>query len=657
MKASLLLTLEDQLTSGLDRLVQLLGGLNEVIEKVTGSLSRLALGEKFEQAVAPIDAAAAAVAKVDQQLVKAGKTAATLHERFQKLWHAAAEIGPMGGAAAGFGIVEPVKKFAEYENTLRHIAITEGKDGAAAEDEIKRLTKLFAEDSQHSGQSSESIAKAYYDLVTTGIPAKILDRVIGAHSMAATAYNVSAESLGPAVGALLSNMKVPEEDIGGALAAMATAAKEGRFKVEDFSRELPGVTGFMSGLGMKGRGASDYAFAALETVMKNASNPGQAAADFNDALNYLTGNAAKEAFKKSGVDLPALLLAGEKNGRNPMDTILDKLSQMTHGQSPVKMAETLHSVLHNQQAEQAIMALLQHREEFEALRKKLDAVDQHQVDKDFGTAAADPSVQVRLLSENLDQMTRVIGEGFAPVLVRVNAGLSWLREWLAWANENFPVGTAVVLGAVGGFLAFAAVLGTIGFVLPSIAAGVSALGAVLGIVGGVFAFLLSPVVLLTAAVVALGLAAVAVYTHWADVKAFLIKLWDDPRAAFDQFAAWVAGWASGPVNTVKSAFGSLKDWFAGLWAEIRGPFEHFAADVANLPVVKWLLGGHSAAAASPAGAAGAHGFAAPAAPGAPAKVDVHITHDPGIKVQDVSGDVNRATSGTAGSAARAVGRD
>lgn len=657
MKASLLLTLEDQLTSGLDRLVQLLDRLGETIEKLTGSLSRLSLGETFGQAVAPIDAAAAAVAKVDEQLVKTGKTAATLHDRFQTLWQAAQHIGPMGGGAAGFGIVEPVKQYAEYENTLRHIAITEGKSGAGADAEIKRLTKLFAEDAQRSGQTSESIAKAYYDLVTTGIPAGILDNVIGAHSRAATAYNISAEALGPAVGALLSNMKVPEADIGGALSAMAMAAKEGRFKVEDFSRELPGVSGFMSGLGMQGRGGSDYAFAALETVMKNASNPGQAAADFNDALNYLTGNAAKDAFRKNaGVDLPALLAAGERAGRNPMDTILDKLGEMTRGQSPVKMAETLHGVLHNQQAEQAIMALLQHREEFEALRKKLDAVDKAQVDQDFATAVADPIVQVRLLGENFAQLTRIVGEGFAPVLAALNAGLAALNEFLRWVNETVPGIGHVVIGATGGFLAFLAVLGGIGFVLPAVAAGFTALAAVLGLVGGIFGLLLSPVALLTAAAVALGLAAVAVCTHWAEVGAFLTTLWRDPMAAFGQFAAWVADWAGGPVDAIKAAFAGLKDWFSGLWADIRGPFEHFAADVANLPVVRWLLGGHAAAPAAAAGDAGARGFAAPAVPAAPAKVDLHITHDPGIQVQSAGGDVNRATS-SAGGAERAVGRD
>ena len=335
--------------------------------------------------------------------------------------------------------------------------------------------------SQRTGQSSESIAKAYYDFATSGLPAAVIDRIIGQHSTAATAYNISPEALGPAVLALIQNLHIPEDAIGAAIGAMAEAAKSGRFKVEDFARELPGVSGFMSTLGMTGREGADYGFAALETVMKNASQPSQAAADLVDALNYLTGNAAKLAFGRSGIDLPALLEQGEKAGKNPIDTILDKLAEMTKGQSPVEMAETLHAVLHNQQAEQALLALLQHRDELIALKEKLDSKDATAVATDFSTAFAGPIVQLRLFDENLAQLNRTAGEMFAPTLKEVAGALGGVKDGFDWMHTNFPGLTNAMGKATGGFLALVAGLGALGAIVPLVTGGLQAMGAVIAV--------------------------------------------------------------------------------------------------------------------------------------------------------------------------------
>ena len=314
MRASLLLTLEDQLTGGLERLLGALNSLTETIDKISAAFGHLNIGAPFTKADGHIKETTDHIKALDDQLAVVARTSTTVGEKLQNAWEHAAKLGNrlgvIGGAVAGYSVIAPVEDYAKYENVLRHIAITEGLSGDKVDPEIKRLTKLFAEDAQKTGQSSESIAKAYYDLVTTGIPASMLDRVIGAHSAAATAYNISPEALGPAVGALLQNFKVPEADIGSALSAMAQAAKEGRFKVEDFSRELPGVSGLMSLLGVTGRKGADYSFAALETIMKNSSEPSQASAGFVDALRYITDNAGRQAFKRAGIDLPGVLAAG-----------------------------------------------------------------------------------------------------------------------------------------------------------------------------------------------------------------------------------------------------------------------------------------------------------------------------------------------------------
>ena len=585
MKASLLLTLEDKLSSGLDRLVSLLDKLSATIERITASLGRLDLKRPFEDATGPIDRATAALARSEHQMGILGRTAQGLHTHMRSLGAAAERMGVMGAIAGGVGLIAPVRAYAGYENTLRHIAITEKLSGGAAETEIGRLNALFASDAIASGQSSESIAKAYSDLVQTGIPAAMLDRVIGMHSMAATAYNISPEALGPAVGALLQNLKVPEGEIGAALAAMAYASKEGRFKVEDFSRQLPGVAGLFDAFGMHGRGSANVAFAALETVMRNSSEPNQAASSFYDALNYITGPMAAKSFKRAGVDLPGLLRGAEKNGTNPLDAILGKLGEMTAGHSPMDAAMILHGVLHNQQAAQAVLALLLHKDEFARLRATLGAVGEDTLARDETTAALAPAVQLRVLDETVAQLTRRLGEGFVPVMHAANGALLGLLGLLRDVDGAAPGVSNGVIIAVGAFLALVAAVGALGFVLPVVIAGFSFLGAAVGL-------LLDPFVLLA---IGIAVAIADIVLHWDRFKSYFQEM----GTALALIGTGIADFFSGifhddMAQTVKGfeeVWGGLKGFFSGLFDVIKQTFVDFDDFMAGKLGKDWKLGG------------------------------------------------------------------
>ncbi len=619
MRASLLLTLEDQLTGGLERLLGALNSLTETIDKISAAFGHLNIGAPFTKADGHIKETTDHIKALDDQLAVVARTSTTVGEKLQNAWEHAAKLGNrlgvIGGAVAGYSVIAPVEDYAKYENVLRHIAITEGLSGDKVDPEIKRLTKLFAEDAQKTGQSSESIAKAYYDLVTTGIPASMLDRVIGAHSAAATAYNISPEALGPAVGALLQNFKVPEADIGSALSAMAQAAKEGRFKVEDFSRELPGVSGLMSLLGVTGRKGADYSFAALETIMKNSSEPSQASAGFVDALRYITDNAGRQAFKRAGIDLPGVLAAGEKAGKNPMDTILDLLGHMTAHQDPLKQAETLGALLHNQQAALAIQALLQHRGEFNALNAKLGGVGPEVVQRDFNTAVADPITQTRLFHEEWDQLLRLIGEGFLPVLTTLNAALRAFVDGFKWMNENFPGLTGALTTLVGAFIGMGAILGVLGFLMPAVVEGFT---------------LIRDLVVLTQ--IPAGLRAVAVGIE-AIETAGLTSLAVGLTALAAPIAALVAGLGVGIYGGV--LLGGADDRArAGLTLpELKG-----ADDAAAGITYEWPL----------AGAQGAK---------PQADVNIHITHAPHLTARATGTGVGRVTTEAVDDYGRVLGRD
>ena len=510
MKASLLLTLEDQLSGGvnklmevLDRLIGTTGRLEEGFGLLTGKLDGM-----FDKAGQNAEKATRHVGVFERALMRLGETAGTVGRHLDGVWggmgKVADKMGALGGLAAGVSVVAPVQSFAGYENILRQIAVTQHLSGPAADAEIKRLDAMFASDAQGSAQSSESIAKAYLDFASSGLPRDVIDKIIGQHSRAATAYAMTPEALGPAVLAMVQTMHLPETEIGAAIGAMAEASKSGRFKVEDFSRELPGIFGQMASIGMTGRGSADFGFAALEIAMKNANSGGQSAANFFDALRYTMMHREEINWKKyaGGIDIDKALIAGEKEGKNPIEVYLDLLHKLTAGKTPVEQGIILNTIMPNSQSESAFAALLQHYDEFLALRKKLDGVDATGTQRDFDTERKGPAAAVRLLDENQQRLTRSLGEGFQPGVDAISQALHDWDDGLKSLNDAFPTTMKWVEGGTAVVLAFGAAVGLISLVA-----------------GG-------PVAVAIVAIAALAAGADELYRHWGDVKTFFAGVWD-----------------------------------------------------------------------------------------------------------------------------------
>ena len=506
LKAMLVLELKDQLTEGLNKITKLFDQLGSLGKKLSlgklenGSDGLRKTGMEAETLVGHLRGVSNAADRAWSALRRMGE--APVRKIGQALG-AQGAIGALGAAAQGYSLYAPVEKYADFENIARHSAITEGLSGAAANAESRRLMAMFQRDALASSQNSTAIAQAYQDLIQTGIKPEQAEKLLPIHSRAATAYNISPEALGHAVFALSDSFKIDEGGMGGALAAMAMASKEGRFKVEDFSHFLPSIGGNMAKLGMTGRGSADTAFAALETVMKNSADPSAGATNFTDFMNYLTSPMAAHSFSLSsrgmaaptkamlskygitGIDMPQLLANARNQGMDPITAVLGTLQKKLAGLPPDVMAEVLGAFFHNQQARDAALSLLMHSKDFLDMRAHLGAADAGLLDRDFATAVDAPRKKLDLLHETMGQLEVRVGQGFLPVMLRLNQAADALSNSLRLLDERFPGASDGILAVAGGVLAFGAVMGAIGFVTPSVTAGFNLLKAG-------FEFLLSP---------------------------------------------------------------------------------------------------------------------------------------------------------------------
>lgn len=580
LRAALELRLEDKLTAGLNSLKGILSGLRDAGRQLT--LGRLEQGGDVlrrvsSEAVSLVGHLKHIVTNADAAHAALGRMGTAVSNWSSKTFGPESRIGALGAAAQGFSVIAPMREYASFENIARHSAITEGFSGAAANAETQRLMAMFQKDALEAKQSSTSIAQAYQDLIQTGMTPEMAEKLLPIHSRAATAYNIDPEALGHAVAALQMNLGIGENDMAGALASMALASKSGRFKVEDFSRFLPGITGNLSSMGMKGRGAADLAFAALETIMKNSADPSTGATDFADFMNYISSPTAARAMafeskglgaearrfiekhNLSGLDLYAVKDDARAKGIDPITAILGTLQAKFKGLPPDVMRDALGAFFHNQQARDAVMALLQHKDDLLSLRAKLGGADTAMMGRDYATAADAPQKNLDLAMEQLTQLGRTAGNGFLPILLLINSGLSKFNGLLNGLDHMLPGVKSDFLLLVGGTLSFGAAVGAIGFVMPTVIAGANMLWgvlrggwSVLRLLGNAGMFVIDALAgvlgvstvaagAIIGAVLLIAAAAYDIYANWDQFKGYFETMWQGVEDVFNGFKEFLFG--------------------------------------------------------------------------------------------------------------------
>ena len=483
------------------------------------------------------------------------------------------QVGLMGGAMAGISLEAPIHAAAELEQVLRQIAIIQHKSGSDADAEIDRLRRTLGADAIETGQPLQRLAEAYKFLITTGMSAGTVDQLMPIHSRAATAYHVDADTMGQAVFALHENLGISHDQMGGALAAMAQATQEAHFDMASMSRYLPEITGRMNMLGMTGRGSADKVFAALGTVVKNASDPAQAAIDFKDLMTYMTAPIARRSFAKAGINLPGVFASASKAGQDPMEAFINVLDRLTKTiNDPVQKALALGQVLHNQQAGTAAMALLQHKDEYGRMRDELQGIGADKLNQDYQTAMAGlmPALMVR--QAEINALEQRMGIGFSWTVPVSSALLGGVLVGMNWLDTHLPGVTTGALGLTAGMLGLVAVLGVLGTVAGPIKAGVQLLklGAIMRAVfsASTLRLLVSPWVALP---LMIGAAATFMWQHWSTVGRDLTTVWHSLGRAASGVGEFFAGVFSGDM---RRAANGLRDIWTGVqlaWTTLWGP--------------------------------------------------------------------------------------
>lgn len=203
-----------------------------------------------------------------------------------------------------------------------------------------------------------------------------------------------------------------------------------------------------------------------------------------------------------------------------------------------------------------------------------------ELNKEFGgqaAAAADTYAgKQKQIANQIKEVKEAIGAALMPALLKIAKAITPIIQKIAEFVTQHPKLTAAILAiiaVVGIFVGglslantaigvFNGVLGT--SAIASAAAGTAAAGASVGI-----GAMLAPILLVVAAIAVLAIGAVAVVTHWKQVKTFFIGLWDTIKGLFGNIGGWFKSVFTAAANGVKSAWSGIKGFFSGLWSGIK----------------------------------------------------------------------------------------
>ena len=505
MKASVTLTLEDKLYSGLQRLQKSMTALKEEGRQLNlgklqdaGNMLRglerdfRAVTSEARSLVGVADRAFAAMKRMGQvpmQHLRAGFNAIGPQSQFGK------NVGIIGGVAAGYSVMKPMEAFADYQTTLKQASLINHKYGPANDIESERLDRLFRKDALETGLPSQSIAEAYKEIASGGVPTSILDEAIGAHSRFARAYGLDPKVPGQLSIALLNNAKLNPDQYETALGQVGQISKQGLFKPAAYSLYMPEITAQMATMGMKGPDAALKAIAGLQIIRGSTADDSTAATDFKQLLEHiyapvqeramrLHGRMVPEdlkqmaladagAWKKGfGIDYAGYMRDSEKRGIDPLTGFLDLMTKLTKAPDFTDKMRLFGWLNHGEQAGIASQAFLNKRAEYDTMLTEGAASGKQTFGRDYNEMMRGPGATLGRLSEEGAQAERRGGEGFAPIIRGLEGGLRLALEGMNKLDEaGFKPATDAVLGFTGAILMGTAALGVAGFAAPAVQAG------------------------------------------------------------------------------------------------------------------------------------------------------------------------------------------
>lgn len=473
-----------------------------------------------------------------------------LRSGLESLTRFAQRIGLLGTAIATISFMQPIQQAAAFQQKLIDIAATSNLSGAAAFRFVDEARAKYQDLALQIGQTSDTITTGAGQMIAAGLDPKLIDASIGTIGRSATAANAEFNDMASVATSLLQTLKLPADQLEGAMAGLIASGKEGAFEMKDMAKYFPTLTGQMAKFGVTGREAVNFLGAALQIAKKGTNDPAEAANNLKNFLSKILAPATIKNFQEAGVDIEAVMRDAAVKGINPIEAVLQKITKLTgvsgkeiegllkkaksnglEGADALAQVRTELEKMHgagalgglfsDMQVMDFLIPFLGNVDEFKRIKGEVAEATGGLIDKDFETQMAGLNRQMIRFQEIGTQAIYDVGFAFGTWLPMINsnleAGLKWLREF----DKQTGGWVKQALVFAGGAVLVVAALGALGIILPIVGAGLSAVLALVSPLGVVMA--------------ALAYGGYQLYKNWATVGPQLAGIWGKAKSKLLDF--------------------------------------------------------------------------------------------------------------------------
>lgn len=458
-----------------------------------------------------------------------------------------------------------VNAASNLEYRIASTGITAGMTAASMQELRNRLRELAVPSA--TNQSVEQLERGFSRLVSAGTESGNALTALHGVGRTATATGASIDDLADTSHVLIDILGVAPGALTAELDRLAYAGNKGAFGIKDMVRYFPLLGAEASALKMRGSDAVATLAASLQTAMRGAAGPGEAARNTASFLRALSSPEALDRARRAGIDIQTVISDAIQAGRNPLESVLDAINVGTGG-DPLRIGQ----IFSDAQARSFLKAVLADMNSLKSLTREAMTESGGTVDGQFIAILETFSEKRKGLDNALGMLNDSVGRSLLPPLGIAVSVLTPLVRLLADAAESSPLFTSFLVS-------WGSALALLPPILTMVGTAVRAMSASL---------LATPI---GATIVLMALGAAYLIDHWTPVQEFFKGIWEPVKPHWEAFAGWIGG----------------------AWEQLSPMFE---------TVGRWMGIGTAAVSAAPAGGpvapgAGKTGVTGAGQPGAP----------------------------------------
>ena len=391
--------------------------------------------------------------------------------------------GRMVDAVAGYyalssALAAPINSAMELETVLSGIGSKAGLTGTA----LQEVMQAAKDASGASNQYTADILKSVDYLVGMGMSAQDAITAIETIGKASTATGANISEMSQAGYAAIANLKVPADQVGMALDAMALAGKRGGFELKDMAQYFPQVGAAYQALGQTGTGAVADLAAAMQVMRADTGDASTAATNLQNVLQKIYAPGTVKKFAEQGVDIFKEMEAAAARGLTPIEAIAEITNKTLDGD-----LSRLGFLFEDAQAQAGVRSMIQSLDEFRAIRAEAMA-GAGTNEADFIRAMQTTEQRAKKARIALSNLGATIGSALLPVITKLSDLLTPVIDAFgrfADQNPQLVAGIVSVTAAVVGLriamsaLSYLGLMGR-GGVLGALSIGANMLGATVG---------------------------------------------------------------------------------------------------------------------------------------------------------------------------------